>query len=123
MKKVLVLAVLAVACSFTVAKAQGGGGDPAARAAQMKERLKTTLGLTDVQADSVMAIQNDLRPKQMALRSASEADRPAMMAEINSIRNKRLEAALPKDVAKKVEDMYAQQRPGGGRPPGGGGGN
>lgn len=125
MKKLLALMSLIVACSFTTLLAQppaGGGGGGRMDPAQQKEQLKT-LGLSDVQADSVMAINADMRPKMMELRSASEADRPAKMKEITDARNKRLEAALPADLAKKVEEMYAQRMQrmgqGGGRPPGG----
>jgi hypothetical protein len=101
--------------------AQGGGGggqqmDPAARAAMMKERYKA-LGCNDVQVDSVMAISNDFRPKMMALRDLDQDARAEKMKEINDERNKRLEKALPADIAKKVIEAMSQQRPGGGRAP------
>ena len=54
----------------------------------------------------------------MALREASEADRPAKMKEMTDERNKRLEKALPADLAKKVIEAMSQQRGGGGRPQG-----
>lgn len=121
MKKLLALVTVVVICSTTTLMAQGGGQqDPAARLAMMKERYKT-LGLNDVQVDSVIAINADFRPKMMALREVAEADRPAKMKEISDERNKRIEKALPADIAKKVIEAMSQQRPGGGRPPGGGG--
>lgn len=121
MKKLLALVTVVVFCSTTTLMAQGGGQqDPAARLAMMKERYKT-LGLNDVQVDSVIAISADFRPKMMALRDVAEADRPAKMKEISDERNKRIEKALPADIAKKVIEAMSQQRPGGGRPPGGGG--
>ena len=121
MKKLLALVTVVVFCSTTTLMAQGGGQqDPAARLAMMKERYKT-LGLNDVQVDSVIAISADFRPKMMALRDVAEADRPAKMKEISEERNKRIEKALPADIAKKVIEAMSQQRPGGGRPPGGGG--
>ena len=121
MKKLLAFVIVIVFCSTTTLMAQGGGQqDPAARLAMMKERYKT-LGLNDVQVDSVIAINTDFRPKMMALRDLSEADRPAKMKEISDERNKRIEKALPADMAKKVIEAMSQQRPGGGRPPGGGG--
>ncbi len=121
MKKLLALVTVVVFCSTTTLMAQGGGQqDPAARLAMMKERYKT-LGLNDVQVDSVIAINADFRPKMMALREVAEADRPAKMKEISDERNKRIEKALPADIAKKVIEAMSQQRPGGGRPPGGGG--
>ena len=50
---------------------------PEQRIAMMKERYKG-MGLNDVQTDSVIAINNDMRPKMMAIRDASEAERPAL---------------------------------------------
>jgi hypothetical protein len=124
MKKVIAFVAVAVCFSVTTAMAQGGGGGqqmtPEQRTAMMKERYKA-LGLNDVQTDSVIAISNDMRPKQMALREVAEADRPAKMKEIAEERDARLMKALPADLAKKVIEAMSQQR-GGGRPAGGGGG-
>lgn len=124
MKKVIAFVAVAVCFSVTTAMAQGGGGGqqmtPEQRTAMMKERYKA-LGLNDVQTDSVIAISNDMRPKQMALREVAEADRPAKMKEITDERDARLMKALPADLAKKVIEAMSQQR-GGGRPAGGGGG-
>jgi len=125
MKKLIALTSLIIACSCTTLLAQppagGGGGrmDPA----QQKEQLKTQLGLTDVQADSVMAIQADVRAKLGAnMRDMSPEERQTAMKAMTEARNKRLEAALPADVAKKVEEMFAQRMQrmgqGGNRPPG-----
>ena len=117
MKKLLALVTVVLCCSMTTVMAQGGGGqqmDPAARAAMMKERFKGW-GCNDVQADSLIAISNDFRPRQMAVRDMAEADRPAKMKEIADERNKRIEKVLPADLAKKViEAMSQQRRPGGG---------
>ncbi len=121
MKKVIAFVAILFCLSATTAMAQAGGQqmDPAARLAAQKERFKT-LGLNDVQVDSVIAISNDFRPKMMALRDLADQDaRQAKMTEINAERNKRIEKALPADLAKKVIESMSQQRPGGGR--GGGG--
>ncbi|MEI6265037.1 MAG: hypothetical protein WCP74_08015 [Sphingobacteriia bacterium] len=121
MKKVFGLLTIALCCSLTTLIAQppaggGGGGQmtPEQRTAMMKERYKG-MGCNDVQCDSLIAITNDMRPKQMALRDVPEADRPAKMKEITDERNKRIEKALPADLAKKVIEAMSQQRPGGGR--------
>ncbi|TXT32508.1 MAG: hypothetical protein FD136_1315 [Chitinophagaceae bacterium] len=116
MKKLLSLLTVAVCCSFTtiIAQPPAGGQSMEQRIAAQKERFKS-LGLNDVQVDSVMAISADMRPKQMALRDVAEADRPAKMKEIAEERNKRLEKALPAELAKKVIEAMSQQRPGGGR--------
>jgi hypothetical protein len=123
MKKTLVLFAMLLICSATTLFAQqnggggGQGGDPAARAAAMKQRYKD-MGLNDVQVDSVVAINADMRPKMMAIRDASEADRPALMKAMSDERNTRLEKALPADLAKKVIEAMSMQR----GPRGGGGG-
>jgi hypothetical protein len=119
MKKVIALLTIAVCFAATSAMAQGGGGGgqqmtPEQRTAMMKERYKG-LGLNDVQADSVIAISNDFRPRMMALRDVAEADRPAKMKELADERNKRIEKALPADLAKKVIEAMAQRPGGGGR--------
>ena len=121
MKKVLGILTVFICLSSISANAQGGGGggqqmDPAARAAMMKERYKA-LGCNDVQVDSVMAITNDFRPKMMALRDLEQDARAEKMKEINDERNKRLEKALPAELAKKVIEAMSQQRGGGGRGP------
>ena len=120
MKKIFGLMILALGLSITSVQAQGGGGggqqmDPAQRLAMMKERFKT-LGCNDVQTDSVIAITNDFRPKMMALRDLEPAAREEKMKEINDERNKRIEKALPADLAKKVIESLSMQR-GGGRGP------
>jgi hypothetical protein len=125
MKKIIALLTLVLVCSFNTLMAQPPGGGqqmtPEQRAAMMKERYKG-MGLNDVQVDSVIAINNDMRPKMMALREASEADRPTLMKAMTDERNKRLEKALPADLAKKViESMSMQRGPGGGGGRGGGG--
>jgi hypothetical protein len=102
MKRVLGILTVLICLSSISASAQGGGGgqqlDPAARAAMMKERYKA-LGCNDVQVD----LDQDARAEKMK--------------EINDERNKRLEKALPADIAKKVIESMSQQRPGGGRAP------
>jgi hypothetical protein len=64
-----------------------------------------------------------MRPKQMALRDLEPEARQAKMKEINEERNKRIEKALPPDLAKKVIEALSQQGRGGGGGGGGRGGN
>lgn len=119
MKKMFGLMILALGLSITSIQAQNGGGgqqmDPAQRLAMMKERFKT-LGCNDVQTDSIIAISNDFRPKMMALRDLDPEARQEKMKEMNDERNKRIEKALPADLAKKVIEAMSMQR-GGGRVP------
>jgi len=119
MKKVIALVTLVICCSMTTVMAQGGGQQmtPEQRTAAMKERFKA-LGLNDVQVDSVIAIENDMRTlRGTNFRDLTPDERTAKQKEVSDARNKRLEKALPADLAKKVEDAMAQQR----RPGGGGG--
>jgi len=114
MKKLVALLSFVLACSFNSLLAQPPAGgqqmDPAARLAAQKERYKS-LGLNDVQVDSVIAIQSDIRTKYMAnFRDMAPEDRMAAMKVASAERNKRLEAALPADLAKKVEDAISQQQ-------------
>ena len=98
MKKVIALVTIVLWCSMTTLMAQGGGGQqmtPEQRTAMMKERYKG-LGLNDVQTDSVIAINNDFRPKMMAVRDMAEADRPAKLKEISDERNKRSLCPTPR---------------------------
>lgn len=115
MKKIIALASFIVACSFTSIMAQPPNGwqqmTPEQRTAMMKERYKA-LGLNDVQVDSVIAISNDFRPKMMALRDLDQDARQVKMKEIAEERNKRIEKALPADLAKKVIEAMSQQRGG-----------
>jgi hypothetical protein len=123
MKKWMLLATLFLASAGTSLYAQPPGGgqmSPEQRNAMMKERFKA-MGCDDVQADSLIAISNDMRPKQMALRDLEPEARQAKMKEIMDERNKRIEKALPADLAKKVIEALSQQRMGGRG--GGGGGN
>jgi len=126
MKKVIALLTIAV-CFTGAAMAQGGGGGqqmtPEQRAARMKERLKP-LGLTDVQADSVVAISNDFSPKSREIfmdQTMSQDDKQAKLKTIMDARNERLKKALPGDLASKVIEALSQRPGGGGGRPGGGG--
>jgi hypothetical protein len=121
MKKVIAFAAIIFCCSMTTVMAQGGGGGqqmtPEQRTAMMKERYKT-LGLNDVQTDSVIAISADLRALRPT-RETPEDQREAKTKEFNAAMQKRLDKAIGVELSKKVLDAMSQQRPGG-RPGGGG---
>ena len=119
-----ILMILLAFCSTAVfAQRPGGQGnmDPAA----MKQRLIDSAQLTGPQADSVIAIGQEYRPKMRDIfsdESMSQDDKRAKMAELNEQRNKRLQTALGDDAFKKYqayEQKMRQQR--GGRGMGGGG--
>jgi len=91
----------------------------------MKQKLKDDLKLTDVQADSVVAIQQEFRPQMRAIfsdQSLSQDEKRAKVQPLNDARDKRIQAVLGDDLFKKYQDWAAANRPqrGGG---GGGGSN
>ncbi len=112
----IAIAVLSVSSLFAQQQ------DPAARAAAMKQKLMDDLKLTSVQADSVVAIGQEFRPKMREIfmdQSMSQDDKKAKLDDINSQRNKRIQAVLGDDLFKKYQDWEAKNRP----QRGGGGGN
>jgi uncharacterized protein YfaA (DUF2138 family) len=127
MKKIIVgIAVLIAVFSISSLYAQGGGGrmDPAA----MKQKLKDDLKLTDVQADSVVAISQEFRPKMMDIRNdqaLSQDDKRAKFMDLRAQQDKRVQAVLGDDLFKKYQDWQMKNRPqrGGGNGGGGGSGN
>ena len=123
MKKVLVLIpmFLFIGIASVIAQPPAGGGQFRER---QKQQMKDSLGLTDVQIDSVLAVQAEFMPKMMAMRDLAEGDRPAKMKEVNDEMTKRLAVAL-KDpaLAQKIADFNARNRQRRGNRPGGGGGN
>ena len=105
--------------AITSVNAQGGGQQmtPEERNAMMKERMKP-LGLTDVQADSVIAVFTDRSYMAGMTRETPLEERQEKMKTVNEAREKRLTKSIGSELTKKVMEMMSQ-RPGGGR--GGGG--
>ena len=119
MKKLITLLSFIVACSFSTIMAQpptgGNGGrtmDPAAMKARQLENLKNSdLKLTDVQADSVVAVNMELMGQMRGFRDLSPEERQAKMKEVSELRLKRLTSALQDEaLAKKVSDFLDKQR-------------
>jgi uncharacterized protein YfaA (DUF2138 family) len=125
MKKLIAgIAVVIAVFSVSSLYAQGGGGrmDPAA----MKQKLKDDLKLTDVQADSVVAISQEFRPKMRDIfmdQTLSQDDKTAKISAIRDQQNKRVQAVLGDDLFKKYQDWQTKNRPQRGGGNGGGGGN
>ncbi len=128
MKKVIVLLAIAVTAITTNANAQppqGGNFDPAAmKERQLKMLKESDLKLTDVQADSVIAINWEFQAQQRGMRDLTPEERQTKMKDINDAKMKRMVAAFKDEaLAKKVADFYEKQRQqrggqGGGRPAG-----
>jgi hypothetical protein len=92
--------------------------DPAAREAEMKQRLKTDLKLTDVQTDSIIAINREFMPQRREIfqdQSLSQDDKRSKMKAITDQADKRIQAVLGDDLFKQYQDwrMKNMQRRGG----------
>jgi Spy/CpxP family protein refolding chaperone len=122
MKKVFVLLAICIA-AFTSANAQGGGFDPAAmKERQIKMWKESDLKLTDVQIDSVLAVQGEFMQARRGLRDLTPEERQPKMKEMNEAMAKRLTSALKDEaLAKKViayqQEQQAKMRQGGGGRP------
>ncbi len=118
MKKIILsICFLFGALTFVTAQQGQGGGKGAKRMAQMKQRLKDEVKLTDVQIDSVMAINQAYQPKQREIRmdqSMSDTDKQTKMKAMNDERAKRIEAAIGKEASAKVQEFNAKQKGAGG---------
>jgi predicted transglutaminase-like cysteine proteinase len=129
-KKIFACATLIIAL-FTASSAfaqDGGGmrGDTAAMRQAMEARftkMKTDLNLTQVQADSIKAINMEIMTKRRAMRQdpanqgMSRDDMMAKMQPIMDAANARIQAVLGADLYKKYQDWQQanrMQRPGGG---------
>ena len=133
-KKMIVCATLVLALfSYSSSFAQGGGGgmrDTAAmrqRQEAMLAKMKTDLNLTQVQADSMKAINAEFGGKMREIFSdpansnLSREDRMAKMQPLRDAQNARIQAVLGADLFKKYQDWQQANRPQ--RGGGGGGGN
>jgi hypothetical protein len=119
MKKLVFCLVIALAAFATSSFAQQGGG-----AERMKQMLKDSLQLTDVQIDSVMAVRQQFQPQMRDIfmdQSMSQEDKRAKLADLNTQMKARYKAFLSDDQIAKLDAM--QQRMRAARMRNGGGGN
>jgi hypothetical protein len=114
MKKIISgvsIALLVLFCAGAYAqRGNGGGMDPAA----LKQKLVDSLHLTGVQADSVVAIGQEFRPKMRDIfmdQSLSQDDKRAKAQDLNQQRMKRIQAVLGDDLFKKYQDWEEKNRP------------
>lgn len=92
---------------FTSVSGFAQAGDPAARAAQMKQRLITELKMTDVQADSVVAINMSYRPQMRNIfqdQSLSQDEKKAKMKAITDQADKRIQPVLGDSLFKQYQE-------------------
>jgi len=124
------LAVLTVvflsAVSISASAQNGGGGGGGDRMAQYRQMLKDSVQLTDVQADSVMAIQQEFRPQMRTIfqdQSLSQDDKQAKLKGLNDQIAAREQKFLTADQVQKLADIQARMRARMRNRQGGGGGN
>ncbi len=103
--KRLILSVFVLLTTISFASAQRASE----KKAQIRNGLKEEVKLSDEQINSVMAIEDEFRPKLKAIKSdtnLSEADKKAKYKELNEQKQKKIEAAVGADQAKKVNAFY-----------------
>ncbi|QEC67004.1 hypothetical protein FRZ67_06740 [Panacibacter ginsenosidivorans] len=117
MKKFMVCFVFTAALFFTGTElfAQGGnGGQKGQMKEMMKKNLKDSVGLSDVQIDSVMAIREEMQPKVkdvMKDQSLSDDDKKSKMEAIKKEMYERYKkAGLTTDQVKKIKEMDEKMR-------------
>jgi hypothetical protein len=110
MKKFLATGVVLIFCLFTTIYSFAQS-DPAARQAQMKQKLITDLKMTDVQADSVVSINASYRPQFREIfqdQSLSQDDKMAKMKAITEQADKRIQPVLGDPLFKQYQEWRAK---------------
>src|SRR4051812_22190149 len=113
MKRVI-LSICILFSAATFASAQHA----AERKAQIKQGLKEEVKLTDDQITSVMAIEDEYRPKLKAVRTdtnLSGDDKIAKSKALADEKRTRIEAVIGKEATQKVETFYATLKKSGGQ--------
>ena len=120
MKKLfsIVFAMTALVFSLQAQPPGGGGGDPEAMKARMKERIKPMLvqqaGVSDVEADKILDINFDFQIKSRPIRmdqSLSEDDKKKKMKEAEDARDASMKAIpLTDEKMAKVKAFYEEMR-------------
>jgi hypothetical protein len=111
MKKYAAAWAFILIATFTSVNCFAQGGDQAARAAQMKQKLMTELKMTDVQADSVVAINSSYRPQMREIfrdQTLSDDDKKAKMKVITDQADKRIQPILGDPLFKQYQDWRAK---------------
>jgi Skp family chaperone for outer membrane proteins len=105
MKKVLLFVCFLIATA-TMVSAQRA----AERKAQISKGLKEQVQLTDAQIESVMGIEAEFRPRVRAISTdstMSDADKKSKHKALNEEKKAKIEAAVGKENAVKVESFYS----------------
>jgi hypothetical protein len=107
MKQFAAVCAFALVTLLTSVSGFAQAGDPAARAAQMKQKLVTELKMTDVQADSVVAINMSYRPQMRDVfqdQSLSQDEKKTKMKAITDQADKRIQPVLGDSLFKQYQD-------------------
>ncbi len=123
MKHFIAAGIFLMVAMIASVNSYGQQGDPASRQAQMKQKLMTDLKMTDVQADSVVAIGMSYMPQRRAIfqdQSLSQDDKQAKMKEITDQADKRIQPVLGDALFKQYQEWRAKnmQQMRSGRPAG-----
>ena len=121
MKHFIAAGIFVMAALITSVNSFAQQTDPATRQAQMKQKLITDLKMTDVQADSVVAISMSYMPQRRAIfqdQSLSQDDKQAKMKVITDQADKRIQPILGDSLFKQYQDWRTKnmQQMRGGRP-------
>src|SRR6478735_9123810 len=117
MKKFMVCFVFTATLFFTGTAlfAQGGNGDQKGQMKEMmRKNLKDSVGLSDLQVDSVMAIRGEMQPKVkevMKDQSLKDDDKKSKMEAIKKeMYDRYTKAGLTPEQVKKIKEMDERMR-------------
>lgn len=118
MKRMILLAAIAIVTSVNVLMAQGGQWDPAERAKMTVEKLKPELTLTEQQQKDLLPVYTEFYTSMKALRESgqpTQEDRQKLVTGRNEKLQKILSADQMKKLAEVEEKMRQQRKQGGGQ--------
>jgi len=99
--------VALVTSSFSFAQTGTQMGDQATHAAQMKQKLVSELKMTDMQADSVVAINMSYKPQMRDIfqdQSLSQDEKKSRMRAITEQADKRIQPILGDSLFRQYQD-------------------
>jgi outer membrane lipoprotein-sorting protein len=107
MKQYIAICAFFLMALLTSVNGFAQAGDPAAHAAQMKQKLITELKMTDVQADSVVAINMSYRPQMHDIfqdQTLSQDEKKTKMKAITDEADKRIQPVLGDPLFKQYQE-------------------
>src|ERR1051326_3013729 len=104
MKKMIACMAVVIAIFSVSSVYAQDQGNRQQRMAEMKQKMKDDLKLTDLQADSISSIQGEFMPKRREIfmdQSMGQEDKKAKIMALNEQADKRIHAVLGDDLFKK----------------------